>query len=449
MKLLSLADLHLGRTAARLHPELRPQAHELGPAAAWRRATQFALREGVDAVLLAGDLVHGDGDYFEAYSELYGGVRTLLNDGVNVVCVAGNHDVDVLPRLTRELSGVTLLGAGGRWEARCVPSRCGAHAVRVVGWSFPERRVTRSPLEGADLSAALLAAAPPHGASVAATFGLLHADVGGTGGPYAPVKASELAEAPVDAWLLGHVHAPSFAPSNAGGPAFSGYLGSTTATHPGELGPLGGWLITVNAGKRSGGEPLRARHAPFAPLRWERLEVDITELMEPGEVSGAVVRAVTDLSDRLVNEGANPLAVGCRLELTGRSSIRGEIAKELAKTDLLTTTLDLGDTQFFFDSWSVTAQPRADLRALARTSDPAGLLAQRILALQEPGSETGERLIAAARRAVASARSRREFAGLPEELTSDAELRDRLTEVALKAMDELLAQRADNGSGSP
>src|SRR5690554_6851677 len=154
--------------------------------------------------------------FFEAFSHLRDGVRRLTEEGVQVVAVAGNHDPEVLARLVQVVPEVRLLGAGGTWECHDLVGS-GGETVRVVGWSFPRRRVDASPLAGSDLATALeaaeeaaagAAAGAVAGAQPLATLGLLHADRDVSGSRYAPVTSAQLAAAPVDAWLLGHVHVP-------------------------------------------------------------------------------------------------------------------------------------------------------------------------------------------------------------------------------------------------
>src|SRR5690606_11412434 len=134
------------------------------------------------------------------------------------------------------------------------------------------------------------------------------------GSRYAPVTSAELGRAPVDAWLLGHVHRPDFAAAGAaGGPAWAGYLGSLTANDPGEAGARGAWLLELAPGR------LEARHVALAPLRWQMLEVDVNGLESAELLPGLIVDELRALRARLHAEGASPAAVGCRLTLVGRT----------------------------------------------------------------------------------------------------------------------------------
>ena len=71
-------------------------------------------------MLLAGDVVEQEDDFYEAYGDLRRGVDRLAAAGVPVLGVSGNHDVQVLPRLADAVPGFRLLGRGGAWEARDV-----------------------------------------------------------------------------------------------------------------------------------------------------------------------------------------------------------------------------------------------------------------------------------------------------------------------------------------
>ena len=147
MKILAVGDMHLGRTPSRLPPEMR--APELGPAEAWRRAVAAALNRDVRAVLLAGDVVDREDDFFEAYRELENGVRTLADAGIDVIGVAGNHDVKVLPRLARHIPQFRLLGEGGRWEPCRIDG--GRESVDAMGLVLSPGQSPHQPSRGRTL----------------------------------------------------------------------------------------------------------------------------------------------------------------------------------------------------------------------------------------------------------------------------------------------------------
>ena len=426
MKLLCVGDIHLGRLPARLPAGLLDEikASELGPGAAWRLAVDFALADEVDAVLLAGDVVEQEDDFYEAYGDLRRGVDRLAAAGVPVLAVSGNHDVQVLPRLADAVPGFRLLGRGGVWEVAVVAGRTGGHA-QVLGWSFPEQQVLTSPFAAHDLPGLDPGAGP--------VIGLLHCDRDAAGSPYAPVRSVELADAPVDAWLLGHIHRPDrLAP-----PRPIGYLGSLTGLDPGEPGPRGPWRLEC------AGPGLALEHLPLAPLRWEEVEVALGGLESAEDVHTLAVSALDALHERLAAERFRPRAVGCRLRFTGRTAHRPEAARSLAAGDpRRSPPHSRDDVLYFVHDWRFEASPALDLEELARGADPPALLARKVLLLRRSTEDADRQaLLAGARRRLESLGGRRAFAAHGLAPPSEEEAAELLERAALGALAELLDQR--------
>ena len=70
MNIFSLGGTQFVRKSSRLPPVLVAQAPRSGPAAAWEFTVDVVIETGVRAVLLAGELVGSDGDYFKAFWQL-------------------------------------------------------------------------------------------------------------------------------------------------------------------------------------------------------------------------------------------------------------------------------------------------------------------------------------------------------------------------------------------
>ena len=420
VRLLAIGDIHLGRTPSRLPPELR--ASELGPAEAWRRAVDHALAHDVRAVLLAGDVVDRDDDFFEAYRALENGVRRLADAGIDVIGVAGNHDVKVLPRLARHIPHFRLLGEGGAWESFRIEED-GA-AVTLWGWSFPQARVPDSPL--ADWS---------FGAAPGIRLGLLHCDRdAGADSPYAPVARAELERAGLDGWLLGHIHKPDAL--TAASP--SGYLGSLTGMDRGESGPRGPWMITVGDGRIA-----EVEHLPIAPLRWEALDVDLEGIGEPFETRERLLAKVTELDARMASLPTPPGAVGLSVSLSGRTDFGNAALEQLSPEDRNETHTGAAGTRYFIESVRPDTRPEIDLEDLARRRDPVGLLATRLLWLDRPeGDPERERLVGEARKALRDQFTQSVWRGLGDR--GDApEPVAWLRRAGHRALDRLLDQRTE------
>ena len=417
MKILAVGDIHLGRTPSRLPDELAAQARRYGPAAAWERTVEAAVEAKVRAVLLAGDVVDRDDDFFEAYGHLARGVRRLADEGIEVIGVAGNHDVMVLPRLAGEIPAFRLLGAGGQWE-HCEIAE-GDELVTIWGWSFPQDRVFASPLSHA-----------PFERRPGLNLGLLHCDRDAGASPYAPVSGTELELAGLDGWLLGHIHAPDELTAASA----NGYLGSLTGLHRGETGARGPWLLTVDRGSIA-----EVEHLPLAPLRWQRLDVDVEGISEPADAKGRLLTALRALHEELSNATHRPDAVGLDVRLRGRSRFGTAAVAEVSAEHPERIDAGTGGIHYFIESISAATRPEIDLEKLAGHGDPPGLLAQRLLWLEEPeGHEERDRLVALTRHRLRHESQNSRWSGLGE--PSDPDPVEWLRKTGYRALETLLAQ---------
>lgn len=424
MKILAVGDIHLGRRPARLPRELDAEA--FGAGEAWRLTVAEALRQGVTAVLLAGDVVDRERDLFEAYRELARGVRELTDAGIRVLGVAGNHDVEVLPRLADELPEFTLLGRGGRWQS--VQLEDGAERVTVWGWSFPQPRVIDSPLAAADSPAA---AGFDPGPGV--HLGLLHCDRDQSVSPYAPVAGAELAAAPFRGWLLGHIHRPD--PLTV--EDLSGYLGSLGAAHPGEAGPRGPWLLTVGRGA------VRAvEHLPLAPLRYLPLAVDLSGIGGVEEGRARILAAVRELDEGLVGAGRVPRAVALRLFLEGRSRFGHPTDEGLSESDREALFEGREGTRYFIEQVVVDTRTEVDLAELALREDPVGELARHMLVLDSPEEDPQRQALLREARQIVLDHADDSAWGLRPAATDDEQVVNDLQRCLMKLMDLLLDQEA-------
>lgn len=420
IKLLAVGDLHLGRQPTGLPASLRDRASELGPAAAWHRVVAGAIEAGVDAVVLAGDVVERENDFFEAYRELDAGVGKLLAAGIEVLAVAGNHDVLVLPRLADQIEGFRLLGRGGAWQRATVER--GAEALTLHGWSFPQREVTVSPLAGARFET---------GPGV--NLGLLHCDRDQASSRYAPVTSAELRAAGLDGWLLGHIHAPDRLTREE----LCGYLGSVTGVNAGEGGLHGPWLITVARGRITD-----VRQWPLAPLQWRTLDIDLSDIESADEGRDRLLQQVRRLDQSLASAGWAPQAVGLRARFTGRTRLQGPLQGLLQGEDMSAIPGGESEIHYFVERLSFHCLPPLPLERLAARPDPPGLLARRLLTLERPDDDPERRrLIDNARRQLAARASQRHWQALNAPMPSDEQIASWLRESGLALLDGLLGQR--------
>ena len=442
--ILAIGDVHLGTACSGL-PDgmggLGVEPADVAPAAALRLTVDYAINQRVDAVLFAGDVVESTNARFEAMLPLEESVQRLFDAGIEVIAVAGNHDVDALPRLQQLIGGFRLLGKDGRWEAATL-SRGATPFVEVVGWSFPEKYVRESPL------ALLLGEPLPAPPTPVPRIGLLHCDLGASGGYYAPVRQSELDDTGYDAWLLGHIHKPSLKGQSASdGARASGYLGSLVGLDPSETGPHGPWLLTISTDGR-----IDLEQAPIAPLRWERIEVSMDGIEHVADVPDRLLAVAVQQVEALAQAGPLPRALGLRATLTGTSAVRDDIRKWVAdgaSNDALVRRVN--DTVVFYEGIVDGMRLLLDLASIAADGGPAGLLAQRLLLLGQDNEQSGALLDAAHARLGAIAGEDvwypvNEHRNATDPVSADA-LRDYLLRSGRAALSAMLAgRRAGEGS---
>lgn len=191
------ADIHLDsplRSLALRDPEI---AELIGDAtrAAFVNVVDLCLEEGVDALLIAGDLYDGDQTSMKTARFLAAQLRRLDAAGIATFVIRGNHDA--LSRITRELvlppSVSVFDGRGGVREIEA-----GALAVAIHGISFSQPQAPES------LVARFKAPVPG-----AVNIGMLHTSLAGAPGHdvYAPCSIADLEATGFDYWALGHIHA--------------------------------------------------------------------------------------------------------------------------------------------------------------------------------------------------------------------------------------------------
>ena len=98
-----------------------------------------------------------------------------------------------------------------------------------------------------------------------------------------------------------------------------------------------------------------------------------------------------------------------------------------------------GNRDYFVERTSVATRPERDLEDLARQPTPPGLLAQRLLWLDEPEGHTDrDRLVAQAREALRSQAQKPVWNGLSADNPDPVEW---LRKAGLRALEQLLAQK--------
>lgn len=428
VSILCTGDLHLGRHPSRIDAG----DDRLSVGYVWQRTVDLAIDGDYDAVALTGDVVDDDSGFHEAVGQLQRGIRALGRAGIPVFAVAGNHDHDVLPEvvdIVGDDGDFRLLGAGGEWTDAVVEID-GRPALRLVGWSFPETHVRRSPM--ASLK-------KPEGDLP--TVGLLHTELDRPDSDYAPVTTGELESSGIDVWLLGHIHLPERV---EGASAAILYPGSLQPLDPGEAGPRGPWSVEIYPDGTAS-----MQHRPIATLCYRRLTVDVDGVDGADELRSTVYDRIGEDIDEIAETTPEVERVVYRLALSGRTALHrrlGTLGDEIA--DELQWSQD--GIEATVDRVGIDTAPPLRLEKLAGQSDPPGVLAQMLLELEsgELSADTRELVERLEARVDEVYRSRR-YAPLKRDSETDQrlaadELRRRAIVEGFSLLDEMLDQRREN-----
>ncbi|NDC87526.1 MAG: DNA repair exonuclease [Bacteroidetes bacterium] len=302
IRLLCLADVHFGRTPSRQPDDGAPIKIQ----SAWDAAIDFAIQERVDAVVIAGDLFDNRAGALTAHHHIQQGFALLHQAQIPVVLTAGNHDFEATPRLVEALDtfdNLHFLGKGGLWTYHDL-TRDQQPILRIYGWSFTSDKCRTSPIERF----------PTQTNTNLPTIALCHGIRDQSVGDYAPLMSSAMRGLPVDAWVLGHIHAPDIHPQ-AQPPIF--YTGSLQGLDPGEPNLHGGVLMTIETGKAA-----RTEMCYFAPLAYIDSSIDVTGEETLEDVLTRIRSQLTDQFNDLINQHSGLQKIIFRTTLVGTLSLQ-------------------------------------------------------------------------------------------------------------------------------
>lgn len=259
-KFLHVADVHLDTTflcrTAALRERLRDALRT-----AFERSVDTAIDESVHAVLIAGDLFDGERLSFATEQFLLQQLHRLDAAGIVTVYATGNHDP----------GGRRYRGGRLEWPPSFhfisdasvrtvdIDDRDGRTIARVVGAGHATEREESN-----------LASTFPPAHDGLTHVGLLHtyvttADQVEAHDRYAPSSLDDLRMPGYQYWALGHIHKRQQLSDRP----HVWYSGNIQGRHARETGAKGGLLVTIDGSGTS-----NVRFLPFAPIRWEEMDVD-------------------------------------------------------------------------------------------------------------------------------------------------------------------------------
>jgi DNA repair exonuclease SbcCD nuclease subunit len=421
-QVLLAGDIHLGRRPAHLPRDIDQHGIspvELTPAEGWLRLVRFAVEQGIAAVVLTGDVVETDHHRSEAFGHLHSGVLELVRNGIEVYSVVGDHDVEVLEKVTQLIPAFHLVGQGGKWEWVTL-SHQSEPIMNMLGWSFPKQGKTQSPLEQ-DLPF------PPD--EKLPRFGILH-DLDTPDSVYASASRRKLEDIELDGWFIGHKHKPS----QLGSDSLIGYLGSLVGLDPSETGLHGPWVLEIDELGQ-----FAIKQISLGPLRWEELPVAVDKLSGKGDLKEFLRDSMAALHKRLLPQLEGVKAVGCRIKLVGPRELHRDVAQRLSPSDLEDLKPRFDEILYFVEGIIDYSRPSLDLKRIAQASDPPGLLSRQLLAL-ENREEDARQLIREARHRLEKEAASFAWSQLEGIQLTEDQIRELLLQAGFSALRDLLGQ---------
>jgi DNA repair exonuclease SbcCD nuclease subunit len=303
-KFIHAADIHLDSPLHKLDAYEGAPKDEIRQASrrAFNNLVDTAIVEGVDFVLIAGDLYDGDWKDYNTGLHLVSQTAKLREAGICVYIVAGNHDA--ASKITKKLrlpENVHLFSAN-KPETVTIDEL----NVAIHGQSFA------TPAVKMDLSHNYPAPLPGY-----FNIGVLHTCASGRKGhePYAPCTLEGLGSKAYNYWALGHVHQYETLLEDP----LVVFSGCIQGRHIRETGPKGCVLVAVD----DQGHP-QPEFRPMDVIRWAIADVDASGADSAYDVVDRVGRQLQDLVDQ--NEG---LPLVTRIVVKGETPGHAELLADL------------------------------------------------------------------------------------------------------------------------
>ena len=305
-RFIHCSDLHIDspfRGFSAIHPEWAERLRN-APLQSFLNIVDLAVREQVDAVIIAGDVFDGEDKSLQAQFKFRRGLQTLSEHHIPSFIAHGNHDpLNTWSTTLKWPEGVTVFPGSGVHSFSVMKE--GQALAHIYGISFPERDVF-------DNLALLFERKQDSGFAVA----VLHANVGShpDHDPYAPCAVDDLVNRGMDYWALGHIHARTVVRENH--PAIV-YCGNSQGRHFRETGPRGCCLVTLQEDA-----PSDVRFVATDAIRFMESAVDLSSSTTMDAVVEEIVRHCQFLLDH-----AEDRSLVVRLTLEGRTDVHALLRK--------------------------------------------------------------------------------------------------------------------------
>jgi DNA repair exonuclease SbcCD nuclease subunit len=349
------ADLHLDSPFKGLSGREPKVAEFLRKAAflSFDNLVSLCIQNRADFLVIAGDIFDQPDRSLKAQLEFRGGIERLGAHKIRVFAVFGNHDP--LSGRQSPVDWPENVHFFGHDDVEDVTVEVSGEAIASVsGISY------REPAERRNLAKRF-----KRRRQGLFNIGILHSNAGGEKGyePYAPCDLSDLVNAGMDYWALGHVHERKILCKNP----HVVYPGNIQGRSIREQGERGCFLVSVDP---SGRVSLDFR--PLDAARWASTDVDIGPFNSIDQLEAALFSAIEALSKKA---GQRPVV--CRISLTGRGPMYGELRRNGVVNDLLDHTREnfiSKDPFVWVEGLSIDCAPEIDLERRRQVDDFTGFM---------------------------------------------------------------------------
>lgn len=318
------ADLHIDSPMRGLDRHADAPVEEIRSATrrAFENLIDTAVEQGVDFVLLAGDVFDDDWRDFHTGLFFTEQIARLKHAGIPVFIIHGNHDSEGGMTKRLPLPDNAIVFDSRKPETH----RLDDIQVAIHGQSFPERHVPED-----------LVSDYPGPVQGWFNIGMLHTSLDGREGhaDYAPTTAQKLIDKDYDYWALGHVHKREIVSETP----WISFPGNLQGRRVKESGSKGFDLVSV-----SDDGAIQAEHVSADVVRWHQITLDCSEI----ETQAELKRAVTELIPRHIGSDDDRLHA-VRVIVEGQSALYVEEAKS---PGLLAATVRAASYEIdHFDLW--------------------------------------------------------------------------------------------------
>lgn len=259
IRLLHIADIHIGTKFVSKRESVR-KVLKKSVLNAFQKSIEFAIREDLDGVLIAGDLFDGGKIPFHGEVGFLKMMSSLENAGIHAFYTTGNHDPYQANDFFESLKKYQFIHPFYSREAQTieVTSKSGAtYTVVSAGHDSPavaENIIKSFPVKEKNKT----------------YIGIGHTMVASVNesvdhGNYMPCSLEDLKSKQYDYFALGHIH-KTMALDEEGRIR---YAGNIQGRHINETGPKGGWLIELDD------QRFKSSFVPFHEVEWQQLTVTL------------------------------------------------------------------------------------------------------------------------------------------------------------------------------